>query len=117
MILTNCTDSWPAATTWTFDRFLSAGGGHETWRTDFISDHDILHMWGQKEHIPGHLISDIWRRNGTFRIFEVLGRGRARKDRDNVHKYKTKLMRDYDKPQPVPEGRYTVPADNLAIYL
>ena len=104
MILTNCAETWPAVTSWTFDKFLTAGDGLETWRTDYISNHDIIHIWGQKEHITGHLISDIKQRNGTFGIFEVLGRGRARKDRNTAYDYKTNLMQDYCKPEPIPEG-------------
>ena len=105
-MLVNCTQNWPARTSWSFDKFLTINGGQELWRTDFISNHDILQLWGQKEHIPGNLISQIRTNNGSVRLFEVLGRRRSKYDKDNEYHFKTQLMEDYERPSPIPEDLY-----------
>ena len=102
VILVNCSESWKAAKSWTFDKFLTASQGQEKWRTDYYQDQ----KWGKNEHISGQKISDIVIKNGTFRIFEILGRGRAKTDTRNFFNYKTKLMQDYERPKPIPEDLY-----------
>ena len=100
VILVNCSDTWAASSSWTFDKFLTANDGHEKWRTDY----KYAHKSGKNEHISGRKISDILLRNGTFRIFEILGRGRAKTDTKNFYEYKTKMMQEYARPKPIPEG-------------
>ena len=122
VILQNCTAGWEAQRSWSFDFFLGLGGGDETWRTDFIDNLDILQLWGQKggdtdrvtadcyftaEHLTGQLVANIIRNNGTVRIFEVLGRKRARETSrlgDKTFHLKERLMSDYSKPGPIPPG-------------
>ena len=105
-MLVNCTQDWPAATSWSFDKFLTHKDGLETWRTDYISNHDILQLWGQKEYISGQLISQIIANNGSVRLFEVLGRRRSKYDKEGKHHFKTQLMKDYARPTPIPEDLY-----------
>ena len=103
MMMVNCTNQWPAQTSWTFDKFLSEGDGLETWRTDFINNMDIINLWGQKEHIQGRLISEIMRNNGSVRMFEVLGRRRSKMFGPDI---KTNLMEDYSKPDALPDNMF-----------
>ena len=125
VILENCTAGWEAQRSWSFDYFLGLGGGEETWRTDFIDNQEILQLWGQKganvpgvaltnwyvttERISGQLVSQIIRNNGSVRIFEVLGRKRAREAGrvgDQTFRLKERLMSDYARPGPIPPGDY-----------
>ena len=130
VILQNCTAGWEAQRSWSFEYFLGLGGGEETWRTDFIDNLDIIQLWGQKggsgqwavgtlradccftaEHITGQLVSNIISNNGSVRIFEVLGRKRARQTSragDKTFQLKERLMSDYSKPDPIPPGERTV---------
>ena len=47
VILENCTSQW-AAKHWTFSSLLGLGGGNQIWRTDFITNHQMMQLWGQK---------------------------------------------------------------------
>ena len=47
------------------------------------------------------------RNNGTVRVFEMLGRKRAKEARragDRTFRLKERLMSDYSKPGPIPSG-------------
>ena len=59
------------------------------------------------ERISGQLVSQIIRNNGSVRIFEVLGRKRAREAGrvgDQTFRLKERLMSDYARPGPIPPG-------------
>ena len=107
VILENCTADWEAQRSWSFKYSLGLGGGAETWRTDYIDNLDIIQLWGQQEHITGQQVENIMRNNGTVRVFEMLGRKRAKEARrtgDRTFRLKERLMSDYSKPGPIPSG-------------
>ena len=52
VILENCTSLWEAQHSWTFSSLLGLGGGKETWRTDFITNQEMMQLWGQKGEDP-----------------------------------------------------------------
>ena len=121
VILENCTSLWEAQHSWTFSSLLGLGGGKETWRTDFITNQEMMQLWGQKgeaqtqllasnflsEFLSGETVANIIRDNGTVRVFEVLGRKAAqeRVRRGEVTRgLKERMMEDYEKPGPIPQG-------------
>ena len=74
-----------------------------------VNDTDSI-LYFPAEHITGQQVSQIMNNNGTVRIFEVLGRKRAREARragDNTPRLKERLMSEYSKPGPIPPGKNT----------
>ena len=87
-------------TTWT-----SYSSGHRKVGTVTVTDSTLSYC--PAEHITGRQVSEIMRNNGTVRVFEMLGRKRAKEARragDRTFRLKERLMSDYSKPGPIPSG-------------
>ncbi len=139
VMLTGCTDNWPAATKWTMESLLSRYGDNVTWKSDIsftgtetsdiapdllslpddlteeeaLEFADILMNKPVKSfddlQLPGSRLSELMSLNASVRIFDRLGNPPRRDNDIPKTQQKPDLYADWEWPRPVPKDLY-IPA-------
>ena len=109
VILVNCTKEWIAQREWTMEKLLNENEGRLMWRSDFETERRQFQRFKKKTTFSGNFLKTIARINGTFRVFDELGRKKHAAGRRNGTKLetdKTYLFSQYSKPAPIPTDHY-----------